>query len=365
MKKIALIRRSFRLDGGAEKSLKAYASVFKSLGYQVTLVCQSWEEEKACADQLFDNTVLLPVESGSRLCSLVEFSEQAIRWIRANPSYIVQSHEWIPGAHVLRLGDGLHSVWINRKRASRGFFSNIVSSYSRFDTYKCRLEKESLGHPNLKVVISNSGMVRDELLSRYSMNSNVRVEVVRNLISSSVELTEPRFSRCSRDIVVGFAGSGWERKNLELVLQSMTLLDGNYKLWIAGTDKNVGRYRRLAMRLGIISRVNFLGVVNEMRLFYKSVDCVVLPSTYDPFPNVCFEAMAFGKPIVITEGVGASDFRDIGGVFVAEDSPKSIAECISQVDKIPAATRKDLISVVQQYDYDYLVNKVSAYMNKL
>jgi len=352
------------LDGGAEKSVQEYALAFKSLGFHVSLICQNWEGSSKRSKLLFDDFVVLPVKNRTRLGSLVEFTEKATRWINENPSYIIQSHEWVPGAQILRLGDGLHSVWLDQKKRSGKFVLNVFRLRSRFDKYKCSLEEMCLHHPNLKVVIVNSKMVRNELLSKDLIHLDVKVELIRNIVSNRNMVEFPSTPSPDR-IVIGFVGSGWERKNLALLLRSIQFLGDRYKLLVAGTDKRVNGYRRLASRLGVSSRVSFLGIVEDMDQFYRAIDCLAIPSLYDPFPNVSFESMAFGKPVVVTGKVGTSDFRYIDGVFVAEYVAQSFADSILEATSVPPSVRSDLISFVRRYDDNYLREKVFCYMSNL
>jgi len=63
-----------------------------------------------------------------------------------------------------------------------------------------------------------------------------------------------------------------------------------------------------ATALGILSRVRFLGFVNQSQLpaVYKSAEIMVLPSEYEPFAVVVNEAMCCGCPVITSDRVGAT-----------------------------------------------------------
>jgi len=62
-----------------------------------------------------------------------------------------------------------------------------------------------------------------------------------------------------------------------------------------------------AQALGIAERVRFLGFVNQSRLpaVYRAADILVLPSEYEPFGVVVNEAMLCGRPVIVSDRVGA------------------------------------------------------------
>jgi len=53
--------------------------------------------------------------------------------------------------------------------------------------------------------------------------------------------------------------------------------------------------------------VEFVGEVSNVETYYRMADIFVLPTRYDPFANVCLEALACGTPVITTENNGASE----------------------------------------------------------
>lgn len=83
------------------------------------------------------------------------------------------------------------------------------------------------------------------------------------------------------------------------------------KLIFAGEGPLRAELETEAKKLGIDKRTSFLGFVNQSRLpaFYKLVDLMILPSTYEPFAVVVNEAMCCGCPVMASNQVGAA--RDL------------------------------------------------------
>lgn len=77
---------------------------------------------------------------------------------------------------------------------------------------------------------------------------------------------------------------------------------------IGGGDMHEG-LKQLAARLGVDSRVTFVGEVDEaaLKCAYRECDAFVMPSRQEGFGIVFLEAMAFGKPVVGCDAGGVSD----------------------------------------------------------
>lgn len=81
-----------------------------------------------------------------------------------------------------------------------------------------------------------------------------------------------------------------------------------------------GAYVRLAKRLGIDRRVVFAGASDTIEQVYAVADLLALPTRFDPFANVCLEAMACGLPVVTTSVNGAAELiRDGESGYVVAD----------------------------------------------
>lgn len=88
-------------------------------------------------------------------------------------------------------------------------------------------------------------------------------------------------------------------------------LPENVRLVIAGPDENYqGELRRLAEAYRLGERVLFPGPLYGERKAeaFVDADLFVLPSRYDSFGNVVFEALACGKTVLVTSNCGVSEW---------------------------------------------------------
>ena len=103
------------------------------------------------------------------------------------------------------------------------------------------------------------------------------------------------------EILLGCAGRLSAEKGHALLLELMVILKESTlkcKLLIAGEGKLLEVLKNTARSLGVEQMVEFLGFVDDMPSFYKSLDIFLLSSRYEGFGYVLIEAMASRVPVV-------------------------------------------------------------------
>jgi glycosyltransferase involved in cell wall biosynthesis len=136
-------------------------------------------------------------------------------------------------------------------------------------------------------------------------------------------------------IVALFVGGDWSRKGLDLAIEAVALLtrsgDSGVCLWVAGRGERA-RYFQQAKHLGVADRVQFLGVRTDIEKLYQAADVLVLPSSYETFSLVAYEAAACGLPIVATACHGVAELvgNDEAGVLV-ERTPHALALALGRL----------------------------------
>lgn len=101
----------------------------------------------------------------------------------------------------------------------------------------------------------------------------------------------------------------------------------------AGPDTRFGRARDLVNRLGLQSRVLFIGERGDVERVYRMLDVKVLSSVFEGTPNVVLEAMASGLPVVVTDVSDNARIVDDGseGFVVPPRDPDAMARCIGRL----------------------------------
>jgi UDP-glucose:(heptosyl)LPS alpha-1,3-glucosyltransferase len=270
---------------------------------------------------------------------------------------LVQSHERIPGCHIYRAGDGVHATWIHLRNKARGG-AELATALSPWHRYTLAAEARLYRHPNLKAVICNSRMVRDDIANRFAVPAE-KLRVIYNGVDLDAfhpDLRKKHRAWVRADFGIGdetpvilFVGSGFERKGVPTLLRALALMQRrDAMLLIAGHDKKLQQMRAMAKRLGIAERVLFLGGRQDLRSFLGAADFFCLPTLYDPMPNAVIEALACGLPVVTSNTCGAAELIKEGenGFVCGAMDPEALAgylDILSGPDRLdPAAVRNSV-----------------------
>ncbi|MGD9787000.1 MAG: glycosyltransferase family 4 protein [Sulfuricellaceae bacterium] len=313
--KIALVRQRYTPYGGAERFVSRAMQTLKEQGAEITLITRHWESDANLQALTCD-----PFYLGS-LWRDWGFSRCVRNTLARHDFDLVQSHERIPGCDVYRAGDGVHREWLAQRRRVLGPLGRLGLMLNPYHRYTLAAEQRLFSSPRLQTIICNSRMVRDELRYHFGLPEE-KLPIIYSGVDTATY--HPRLRAIHRQpvreahrIPAGaslflFVGSGFERKGVPTLLHAMAQLPDKAHLMVIGKDKRQPQSERLATKLGLASRVHFLGGQKDVRPFYGAADIFVLPTLYDPFPNVALEAMACGLPVVTSNKSGAAELIDQG-----------------------------------------------------
>ncbi|MDX1951433.1 MAG: glycosyltransferase family 4 protein [Verrucomicrobiota bacterium] len=329
--KLALIRRQFSPTGGAELYLDRLIDRLTGSGNEVHLFSEKWEKK--------ENVQFHPIEvNGSRGEQPMVFARNVAAALQREKWDCVFSLERTVKQDVYRAGDGVHQVWLERRREFSPAWKRFWIGWGNFHRTMCELEQAAFHPANTSRIIVNSEMVRAEIL-RNSQFPNNRIHLVRNGIDlrrfqhrDRVAMRKKYGLEESAKVLL-FVGSGWERKGLRYVIQVYRTLKengSNVRLLVAGKG------RRPAGSGDVI----FVGPVKEVEELYTAADLFLFLPIYEPSANVCIEAFAAGLPVVTTRMNGASELIRSGESGVIVDDPR-------ETGKIAEATRRLLLNGVK------------------
>jgi glycosyltransferase involved in cell wall biosynthesis len=213
-----------------------------------------------------------------------------------------------------------HNVW-NRRRGST--FWKLVDrfTYSRY-----------------RRVLAVSDQV-GRALTEWIPSVESRLAVLPNAVALS------RFGHCAGDEpqrlrseleiatttkILLFAGRLARAKGIDVLLDALSVLEGNHVLLIAGVGPLQDELSAKARRVGVERRVRFLGFREDIPRLLRLTDVFVLPSRWEGTPIAILEAMAAQKPIVASAVGGITEVIRDGreGLLVPVEDAKAIARAV-------------------------------------
>ena len=359
--KLAIVRQKYTAFGGAERFVERALEALRAQGVDVSIVARQWQGD-------VPGVRVNPFYLG-RTWRDAGFAQGVQRLIAQKRFDLVQSHERIPGCDIYRAGDGVHATWLELRNKP---FDRLAP----WHRYTLAAESEMFRHPQLRTVICNSRMVRDDIARRFGV-ADEKLRVIYNGVDLDVfhpRLREEKGLALRGKVGVGetapvvlFVGSGYERKGLPTLLRALSLMERcDVRLWVVGRDKNESLMRKLAQTLGVDDRVLFLGAQADVKPFYGAADVFALPTLYDPFPNAALEALACGLPLVTTTTCGAAELvTPANGTVIAAGDAAALATSLDALCGAAPGMRDAARASVAHLDLAQMAVQLMALYSRL
>jgi UDP-glucose:(heptosyl)LPS alpha-1,3-glucosyltransferase len=338
MKTITLLKSTINHLGGLEKYTLRLAQTFHEKGHPVRLITTGY------------NGTLAPLE-GVDISSfdfrhkisplkVLQFDAFCKNTLAKTPSDVTFGLDRNTEQTHLRAGNGVHLCYLLRRKQLEGQVKSLSLSLNPLHRVLLSIEKHSFEDKDLKVLFTNSHMVKNEILSHYRVDEK-KIQVIHNGVEwtqmkSAFEESFMKKQAISQRLTLDpstyhflFLGHNFARKGLSLVLEGMSLIkEKDFHLSVVGYDKDMELFKRKAYALGLSSKVTFWGASKDALSFYQLADCLVLPSHYDPFANVTVEALSMGLYVITSSSNGASEVvQDFAGDVIKDLSSKERMQC--------------------------------------
>jgi UDP-glucose:(heptosyl)LPS alpha-1,3-glucosyltransferase len=164
-----------------------------------------------------------------------------------------------------------------------------------------------------------------------------------------------------------FAGSGFERKGLDVAIRALAALgDSRSRLIVIGRG-DAARYRQIAAEAGVADRLVWLGVRADIERWYAAADVLVLPTRYEPFGNVHLEALSTGLPVVTSRVAGGAEVIGAGcGDAVDPSSPEEFSSAVARLRGRPAAeVRAAARAAAEPFTFDRQVAELESIYKRI
>ncbi len=325
--------------GGAEIQVRDLAIQFAQRGHRVCVVVLMTFEE--FADELEAagvETVALGLSKGKATPAALWGLVSAVRSFKPD---VVHSHMFASGMAVraaapllraLRSRPALvHTVHIAFEARRRYAAYRLTNRFC--DLFTCVSEEALKNHGAGGAVPTGTGLVvrNGVSLTKFKQQTTTSQEDARRLLGLPAGILW---------LAVGSFRD--EQKDYSTMLRALAAAPAAGNLLIAGVGKLLEEKRTEADRLGISSRVSFLGLRSDVDTLMQAADAYVMSSAWEGLPVVLIEAAASGLPIVCTDvGANAEVVGGIG-VLVPPGEPRALGEALGRVASLERSARAEL-----------------------
>ena len=348
--RVALVKNHCSLErGGSERYCANLARGLGARGHELTVIGRSMDAR--LQEELAFVRVEVPRGPSWRQNRM--FAELCGQAATAGAHDVVYGLGRSFGLDAVRVTERLQAHWI------RVNYPGLRGRWQRWNprhTTLIDLERTIYSDSTVRRVVVQSSVDAGLLSDLYGVSPR-KQQLIPNGVDLSVfhegagehrQSLRQELGIAESDLLLVFASMDFEGKGLATVLEAMALCQdgertqGPWRLMVLGNGPR-SRFERRAQQLGVGQSVWFGGRRPDITRFYGAGDLFVLPTVYEPFPNVNLEAMACGLSVVTTTTAGGVDLVEPGRTGYLVDDPSdssALSACLRQFQALSATERQ-------------------------
>lgn len=178
------------------------------------------------------------------------------------------------------------------------------------------------------------------------------------------------------DLSIGFVGRLVPEKGLDVLLRACVKLLGRWRLTVVGSGPEQESLEALAEKLGIASRITWLGPLpaGEVRRLWPGMDCLVVPSRTTPgwvetYHATLIEAMGHGVTVIGSDSGAIPELIDTAGLIVPEGDPAALALALQHLADSPRERgrlgREARLRVMEEYVNDAVARRTLEFWERI
>lgn len=200
-----------------------------------------------------------------------------------------------------------------------------------------------------------------------------KIFIIPNGVNLDIFYPDP-VEKVNRDPTLLWIGRLVKGKGVHFLIQATSLIIRkipNIRLIIVGEGPEKGKIKKIIKYLNLKDSVSIVDYIDYQNLpaIYRKTDIFILPSMNEGVPKTVLEAMACGKPIVISEFSHLRELICDSGLMFPKGDIYALADAIVKLIK-NETLRKELgknarNKIIQNYSWDNTVQKTTEIMKQL
>jgi len=186
------------------------------------------------------------------------------------------------------------------------------------------------------MIFAASKDIMDKIIDNFGVSSE-KVKV--NTHGVDVGLFRPMLDKLAQNAIVVFSNRNfYPVYNIKTLIDAIPLTiskNSNIKFWIMGKGPEEEELKQYAIDIGVNQYIDFIDWIDfeDMPKYLNSCDIYVSTAISDGTPVSMLEAMACGRPCIITDVGGVSEWikNDVTGLLVKPIQPEELANKIIEL----------------------------------
>lgn len=282
---------------------------------------------------------------------------------------------------IYRVGGGCHwDYMMHTYPLMQSLFGKILLCLNPRHFSLLFLERAIFKRKHYKQITCISEQCREEIMHHYQLSPG-DIEVIYNGVDISIftpqnriryrDAVRAKYGIAPDEVLLLFVGSGFKRKGLKYVIESLPLVNKSQKVKLLVVGKgNVREYQRLADEKDVLDKVVFAGVSKQIEEIYGGGDIFVFPSEYDAFGTACLEAMASGLPVIASNTSGVSEIITHGKEGFLINHPIDAKDITNSINVLLEKEKREQIGLAarqkaERYSFEANIEKTLRIYRKV
>ncbi len=256
------------------------------------------------------------------------------------------------------------------RNSFEGFFTKYFKPQRYFEKIKKAKKQQSMAQQCKKILVP-SNLHKEDIVKNLKISED-KVFV----LPPAIEMPQNTEKSINEVYTFGLSAIGFANKGGYIALKAFIkfIKKNNAKIKIIYPKWRKNIFLRLFLFFNNLNKkVEFTDMYENMADFYKSIDCLLVPSKEETFGMVITEAMSYGVPVIISSRCGAKDLvKDGQNGFLFDMKNKNTENLSAKMEEIFQKTPEELniitnnaVKTVESLTWEDFASKfVSIYNQK-